>query len=518
MKTYTNLTGTKGSIKGMIPNSAGGVSFAVGDKEKLERFLMIGTFGGTYYASEKKLTDENTKLILEMIKRSPRVVLDTTTKFVVEKRLFKQDTALYVLALIITHADQDTKNEAYKMVPSYCFTATHLFTFISMCKDLRGWSKGLCNAVSRWYTNKDEDTLVYQWLKYRNRAGYTHRDVLRLAHPKAVNKRQNLIFRNMVGKDDKLLDNTQFCAFTEVQKYKEHGHGMSDIVECIQSGKLTWEMVPTELLNDKTVLMQLASTMPMMALIRNLNRMTWVGLFDRPTATAGAILDKLKNAKEVESSGIHPIFVLNAIKTYSQGKGDLSDNTWTPNQRILDALNVTFELAFKNVQQSFQNVLVAIDASGSMGSEAAGTKMSCTQLAGALTLVNLRSMPNAKVITFKEKYAEPNFGARTSYDDILAKLGTSGGTDCGQAFRYALDKALDLDAIVIYTDSETWAGSRTSHDLLAEYKRKHNKDVKVIEVAMVANSFTNYPTDSNVLRVVGYDANVPELITRFLKN
>lgn len=517
MKTYTNLKPKVRKAKPTLTNNAGTKVFAIGDKEKLERFLMIGTFGGTYYASEQKLTDEATATLIQMIETSPSIVLDLTAKFVREKRLLKLDTALYVLALLVTYGSQQTKNEAYKLVGPFCKTATHLFTFMSMCKDIRGWSKGLCNAVAKWYTSKTEDQLVYQWLKYGNRAGFTHRDAIRLSHPVPVNKRQNTIFHNMVGRNDLLLDNTQFCAYTEVQKYKEHKHSTADIIECIQSGKLTWEMVPTELLNEKPILLQLTSNMPLMALIRNLNRITNADIFARATAQSGAILTRLTDAKEVEESGIHPIFVLNAIKTYAQGHGDLGSLTWSPNQRVLDALNTTFELAFKNIETTNQRVLVAVDKSGSMNHNATGTKMTCTQLAGAMALTNLKSMNNATVITFDTQYQEVQFGARTSYDDVLAKLGHGGGTDCGQAFKYALDKKLDLDAIIIYTDSETWAGSQTSHDLLAEYRRRYNKNVKVIEVAMVANQFSNYPSGRDVLRVVGYDSNVPELIAKFIK-
>lgn len=519
-KTYTNLNGNKKAVN-MLPtvtNNAGGVSFSISDKDKLERFLMIGTFGGTYYASETKLTDEATKILIAMIKKSPKLVMDLTTKFLTEKRILKVDTALYVLSLLVTHAEQEIKNEAYKLITTYCRTGTQLFNFVSMVNDLRGWSKGLCNGVASWYTSKSEDDLVYQWLKYRQRNGWTHRDVLRLSHPVAKNKRQNLIFSYMVGKKAQLFSNTRYNAFIEVQAYKEHKHDHATIIECITAGDLTWEMVPTELLNEKDILIALSKKMPLMATIRQLNRFTIAGIFDRPTRDSGAILVKLTDETEVKNSGIHPLFVLNAIKTYGAGRGDLSEKTWTPNQRVMDALNKTFELSFKNVETSYRNVLIAIDASGSMQHPATGTSMSCSQVAAGLALANLKAMPNATAITFTSMYQEADFGSRTSYDDVLTKITQRGSTDCAQAFQYALDKKLDLDAIIIYTDNETWAGTKESHELLAEYRRKFNKDVKVIEVAMQYNTFTNYPNDRNTMRVVGYDSNVPELITRFIKD
>ena len=43
-------------------------------------------------------------------------------------------------------------------------------------------------AISSWYFARQPKTLAMQITKYRNRCGYTHRDVLRLAHPDVQSK------------------------------------------------------------------------------------------------------------------------------------------------------------------------------------------------------------------------------------------------------------------------------------------------------------------------------------------
>ena len=40
----------------MEPNNAGGVTFKLDDWERLNRFLILGSEGGTYYVGERKLT------------------------------------------------------------------------------------------------------------------------------------------------------------------------------------------------------------------------------------------------------------------------------------------------------------------------------------------------------------------------------------------------------------------------------------------------------------------------------
>ena len=44
--------------KTMVANSAGGYSFPVDQWERLNRFLILGSEGGSYYASQQALTVE----------------------------------------------------------------------------------------------------------------------------------------------------------------------------------------------------------------------------------------------------------------------------------------------------------------------------------------------------------------------------------------------------------------------------------------------------------------------------
>ncbi len=44
---------------GQTPNSAGGYAWALDDWKRLDRFLVLGTEGGTYYIAERPLTREN---------------------------------------------------------------------------------------------------------------------------------------------------------------------------------------------------------------------------------------------------------------------------------------------------------------------------------------------------------------------------------------------------------------------------------------------------------------------------
>ncbi|VDK60069.1 unnamed protein product [Anisakis simplex] len=52
-----------------VMNMAGGYVFQVNDLNRIRRFLILGTEGGTYYATEKELTMDNVKAMCEIIEK-----------------------------------------------------------------------------------------------------------------------------------------------------------------------------------------------------------------------------------------------------------------------------------------------------------------------------------------------------------------------------------------------------------------------------------------------------------------
>ena len=60
-----NITPQNQPIPGtkQVQNSAGGYSFPVDNWTRLERFLVLGSEGGSYYATQQKLTAENAKAV-----------------------------------------------------------------------------------------------------------------------------------------------------------------------------------------------------------------------------------------------------------------------------------------------------------------------------------------------------------------------------------------------------------------------------------------------------------------------
>jgi 60 kDa SS-A/Ro ribonucleoprotein len=497
----------------MVKNNAGGYVFKVSDKEQLERFLLLGSEGGTYYATEQKLTKDNAETIIKLITTSGESVVNTVVDFAVNNKAPKADAGIFVLALCSSFGNAATKKAAYSAVTQVCRTSTQLFMFLANIQQLRGWSRGLRNAVANWYNSKESDRLAYQIIKYRNRAGFTHKDALRLAHPKAKNDSHNLIFGYITGK--KAAEETKqklIINFEKAQKASE-----SELISLIGDNSLTWEMVPTEMLNNTNILTALLDSMPVIALVRNLNRFSYNGLTESNNQVVKTICSKLRDKELVKASGIHPINVVNAMRTYASGHGDKGSKYWTPNQRILDAMSDMYESAVLGVKATNKDILVMTDVSGSMKNSVSGMSMSASEIAQVLGVTILKTEPNAEMYNFDTKISTSRFGKRSSIDEVLRYAPAGGGTDCALAFQQALDLKKKLDAIIILTDNETWAGKKHGLVLLNEYRRKYNKDVKVIEIALVSNPYSQFPSDEkNLLRVVGFDNSVIDLINKFI--
>ena len=85
--------------KNMVQNSAGGFAFSLDKWGRLDRFLILGSDSPTYYASAKKLTLENAKVVADCLKEDPKRTVDRIVEISVSGRAPKNDPALFALAM-----------------------------------------------------------------------------------------------------------------------------------------------------------------------------------------------------------------------------------------------------------------------------------------------------------------------------------------------------------------------------------------------------------------------------------
>ena len=136
------------------PNSAAGFTWAVDDWMRLERFLLLGSEGGSYYASEQKLTRENAAAVLRCLAADGGRAVERIAVVSEAGRAPKNDPALFALALAAAEGDAATRRAALAALPRVARTGTHLLHFAAFAEGFRGWGRGLRRAVADWYTGR----------------------------------------------------------------------------------------------------------------------------------------------------------------------------------------------------------------------------------------------------------------------------------------------------------------------------------------------------------------------------
>jgi 60 kDa SS-A/Ro ribonucleoprotein len=520
-----------------VPNSAGGYAWAVDDWKRLDRFLIFGSERGTYYIRERTLTQENAVAVADCIAENGVRVVRRVVEISESGRAPKNDPALFVLAMAAGLGDAETRGAALRALPLVARTGTHLFHWLQYVRAFRGWGRGVRNAVGRWYTTKSAADLAYQVLKYQARDGWSHRDALRLAHPKAPTYEHDVLFRYVVRGWEGIGGSAALR--TDIGGRLESVHALrgmppADAARVIRIYRLTREMIPTALLTHAVVWEALLERMPLTALVRNLGVMSKVGLVAPGSDAARFVVTRLSDRNAIRSARVHPLAVLAALKAYQRGRGVRGSGKWTPVPQVVDALDGAFYLAFENAPSTGKRILLALDVSGSMVAPVGEMPyLSCREASAAMALVTAAAEPNHRFVAFTNgRY--PSLHSRYGYNTGLTPLTISprqrlddvvratsdlpfGGTDCALPMVEALRHRWAIDIFVIFTDNETWAGDVHPAQALRQYRERMGIAAKLVVVAMTSNGFTIAdPDDGGMLDVVGFDAATPSVMSDFI--
>ncbi len=183
-----------------------------------------------------------------------------------------------------------------------------LFRFIKYAHALgQNWGRAQRRAVSKWYTEQNPSKLAMAITKYQNREGYSHRDILRLAHPstkdpllcflfdyithgfeKAIenltkpkettndNNKQKTHSNNENNEEEGEENNKKFVTIEQLKEFIEivekvkKSTNEDELVTAIRQHNLVREHVPTGMLNSVSIWSALLEKMPLTAMIRNL--------------------------------------------------------------------------------------------------------------------------------------------------------------------------------------------------------------------------------------------------------
>lgn len=521
-----------------VKNRSGAYVWEVNDMMKLQRFLFLGADNSfCYKAVTNEPKRENAQCVDRLIAdgKGPEVV-ELIRTISLAGRAARQNPTIFALAICARSNDTKTKTLAYAALNEMCRIPTHLFMFVKYCEDVSsgtGWGRAHRHAIVNWYMNKCKNPTAVARLitKYRNREGWTHRDVVRLAHPKATDDTLNIILKfimkgfiearaladKQMGNDDKLM---KMIAFLEATEKAKRCTDEDEMVKMIQTHGLEREHIPTQLLNSRKVWEALIMNLKMEAAIRNLGKITSLGLCGEGSFVEQAICSKLTDEKALKEARIHPFKVLLALTTYEKGRGEKGHLSWEPNKNVIAALDKAYYLSFASVEPTGKRYLLAIDVSGSMNVPCVGSQtITCRHAAAAMMMVTARSEANFDIVAFSHHLMPMDINKNDTLPEVLEKTERLpfGGTDCALPMLWADENKKKYDVFIVYTDSETWYGRIHPSRALKDYRENMKiHDAKLIVAGMASNGFSIAdPDDLGMLDIVGFDSAATQTIANF---
>lgn len=545
---YSNSRAMPGRAYRTTQAASGLKVFKISDMDFLKRFLITGATGSMYFSQRNQVTEQVG--FLEGLANSS---VDVGIKAVclaeeisVQGRAARNDSALLTLVILSTSKHLPVRRAAYAAIPKVARTATHLFELVSMVKEVRGIGRGLRNAINGWYLNKNPNALGYQLAKYRQRNGWSHRDVLRLTRPKRskMSEETAALINYAVHPDDgaAMVEAAKvspaISAYEELKNLPYTASVRQRCIDLIEQHRLPFEVLPTEWLTDPVLWSSLLKTMNPEAMMRNLSRVTRLGLFSG--AQASIHKRYVRDAFSSESlarARLHPLKLLIAHRSYLSGmsKGGV---TWSPDRDVAKIIEEGFYNSFQYVESSGKNVYVGLDVSGSMGIQVyppigvprtlrrTGT-ISAYEASAVLAKAMTASEPNVHVGAFSNTMQDitRNFTLAKTLGETVRVMQNvrMGSTNLSLPMHDALAnpklRNTAFDAFIIFTDNEVNIYDIHPQKLIEEYRAKVGKNTRFIVVGMFANKISIAdPNDPYMLDIGGFDAALPKLISEFIKD
>jgi 60 kDa SS-A/Ro ribonucleoprotein len=209
------------------------------------------------------------------------------------------------------------------------------------------------------------------------------------------------------------------------------------------------------------------------------------------------------------------------MKTYSSGHGLKGSLSWDVSQKVVEALDSAFYLAFKAIEPTGKNMLLALDVSGSMTTPTiAGLPISPCEGVGAMALVTAAVEKNHHIMGFANTFRDLGIRPKMSLAEATKRCQDNafGSTDCALAVNWALSNKIEVDTFCVYTDNDVNTGRHT-HQALEGYRQKMGRAAKMVVIAMSATEFSiANPDDPGMLDCCGFDTSVPQVISEFSRD
>jgi len=499
----SSASSTKAKVANTV-NEAGGVAYKMSVKHALAQYAVTGTFADGFYTEGKDQLEKFVKLLAE----TDPIYAAKLAIYARHNGLMK-DTPAAILAWIASNDIEVFKAVFGKVVNN----SKMLRNFVQMIRSGKFGRKSFGNAakkaIQKWIENRSDEKL------FDDAVGNdpSMADIIKMVHVKPSNKTRAALYGYILGSNKLVAKDLPKI----VKSFEDFKNGKSEVVPAV-----SWQRLTALPLTDKNW-KELAESASWTTTRMNLNTFARHGVF-KDSKMVKKIAAKLSDKDEVAKAKVFPYQLLMAYLFVEEG---------VPSE-IKNALQEAMEIAVDNVNSlTGKSVKIAVDTSGSMGSNVTGnrgsatSKARCIDVASLIASTLLRKNKGSKLYPFDTTVHSASsinaFDSVMTNAEKLRKFG-GGGTDCGCAMKAILDDMRngdDVDVIVMISDNESWMNnsSRSGATSMASYWeqiRKINPKAKLICIDLIANDTTQVVDGKNCLNLGGWSDELFNEIGRFV--
>lgn len=493
-------------------NAAGGVAYDLGPKHSLAQIACTGCLNDTFYASASTQLDT----VLGLAQKVDSQFLADLALYSRDQGYMKDMPAL-LLAVLAARVDPEARQLLRTTFPLVINNTKMIRNFVTIMNSGKVGRKAFGTVIKGLIqdaiTRRSPDRLFADSIGDKPGLG----DIIKAVHPKPNSPEMDGLFAYLIGKDTSTKVLPSLVRDYEVFKALA---ATGNVPKGTQVPKVPFQMLSSLSIPDH-VWIDIAKNGGWHMVRMNLNTFHRHGVFKDPEAVK-SVAAKLRDPVEIQKARVFPYQILTAWLFAT----DLP-------HEIKEALQDAMELATKNVPALDGNVVVAVDTSGSMSSEAVtGTRPGATSKIMAIDVASLvassilRTTKQTKVIPFDTMIHDastlnPRDSVMTNTQK-LRKFG-GGGTDCASVLRHLNETKAKVDVVIYVSDNESWVnvsrfGYNQGTTMMQEWKvlKKRNPKAKLVCIDTCPNGTVQATNSTDILNVGGFSDNVFLVVSDFV--
>ncbi|MFP5504447.1 MAG: TROVE domain-containing protein, partial [Candidatus Sericytochromatia bacterium] len=416
-----------------------------------ERFLMLGSEHGHYETSLPDLRDASCPQLARCLKENGVEVVRQAAALLTSGRSHRAEPAIFALAQAVGLGSPETRKEALEIFPHAIRSSAHLYQFCRYVRGHAGWGRSLRSAMAAWYNRRSTTELVYQVIRAPYDRSWSHRDILRLAHPKPPTDAHDLVYRWIsTGAFDG--DTLGDPGLELLNAYMQLGQTSS--LPTVRALLTRWpalrEILPGRWLRHGEVWTGILPSLSAEALVRWMPQMIEHDMLERGTPAYRHVLDRLRERDFASRGHLQPFQVLSAWAHYRYAttlKGG------APTSELVQALNAAYHQALAARTPTGGTTVIAIDpvTSTALDGLPALPGMSPRLALTAIALEAATSSAETHLLSFgggRERFSPVGPDALEAVQRLLDAL-PSGAPDVASPVGRALEQGLKADTFLL---------------------------------------------------------------------